>query len=59
MNNNNSRSNLRNGAKSFSRILKYMVKNNKVAWFFVVVCIVISAFAQMQGMVFIQSLVDD
>ena len=59
MNNNNSKSNLRNGAKSFSRILKYMVKNNKAAWFFVVVCIVISAFAQMQGMVFIQSLVDD
>ena len=59
MNHNNSKSNLRNGAKSFSRILKYMVANNKVAWFFVVVCIVISAFSQMQGMVFIQSLVDD
>ena len=31
------RSNLRNGAKSFSRLLKYMVSTNKVAWFFVVV----------------------
>ena len=41
MNHNNSKSNLRNGAKSFSRILKYMVANNKVAWFFVVVCIFI------------------
>lgn len=53
------RSNLRNGAKSFSRLLKYMVSTNKVAWFFVVVCIIVSAYAQMQGMVFIQSLVDD
>lgn len=53
------RSNFRNGAKSFSRLLKYMVSTNKVAWFFVVVCIIVSAYAQMQGMVFIQSLVDD
>lgn len=56
---NESKSNLRNGAKSFSRVLKYMVANNKAAWFFVIVCIIVSAFAQMQGMVFIQSLVDD
>ena len=53
------RSNLKNGAKSFSRLLKYMISANKVAWFFVVVCIILSAYAQMQGMVFIQSLVDD
>ena len=53
------RSNLKNGAKSFARLLKYMRGSNKVAWFFVIVCILVSAFAQMQGMVFIQSLVDD
>lgn len=53
------KSNLRNGAKSFSRLLKYMISANKAAWFFVVVCIILSAYAQMQGMVFIQSLVDD
>ncbi len=53
------RSNLKNGAKSFARLLKYMIGSNKVAWFFVIVCILVSAFAQMQGMVFIQSLVDD
>ena len=53
------RRNYRNGAKSFSRLLKYMVSTNKVAWFFGVVCIIVSAYAQMQGMVFIQSLVDD
>ena len=56
---NENKSNLRNGAKSFSRVLKYMIANNKVAWLFVIVCIIVSAFAQMQGMVFIQSLVDD
>lgn len=53
------RSNLKNGAKSFARLLKYMIGNNKVAWLFVIICIFVSAFAQMQGMVFIQSLVDD
>lgn len=53
------RSNLKNGAKSFARLLRYMIGSNKIAWFFVIVCILISAFAQMQGMVFIQSLVDD
>lgn len=56
---NDNKSNLRNGAKSFSRLLKYMISANKVACFFVVVCIILSAYAQMQGMVFIQSLVDD
>lgn len=53
------RSNLKNGAKSFARLLRYMIGSNKIAWFFVIVCILVSAFAQMQGMVFIQSLVDD
>lgn len=53
------KSNLKNGAKSFFRLLKYMIGNNKIAWFFVIICILVSAYAQMQGMVFIQSLVDD
>ena len=36
-----------------------MVKNYKFSFFIVVVCIVISAVATMQGMLFVQSLVDD
>ena len=41
------------------RLLAYMVRNYKVSFCIVVVCIVISAFATMQGMLFVQSLVDD
>ena len=41
------------------RLLAYMVKNYKVSFCIVVVCIVVSAFATMQGMLFVQSLVDD
>ena len=59
MNNINVKSNLKNGASSLVRLLKYMIKVNKLSMLFVVICIFISAFAQMQGMVFIQSLVDD
>nr|WP_294464610.1 ABC transporter ATP-binding protein [uncultured Sellimonas sp.] len=36
-----------------------MVRNYKVSFGIVVVCIVVSAFATMQGMLFVQSLVDD
>lgn len=41
------------------RLLAYMVKNYKFSFLVVVVCIVIGAFATMQGMLFVQSLVDD
>ena len=41
------------------RLLAYMVRNYKVSFGIVVVCIVVSAFATMQGMLFVQSLVDD
>lgn len=41
------------------RLLTYMVKNYKFSFFVVVVCIVISAVATMQGMLFVQTLVDD
>ena len=59
MNDINVKSNLKNGTSSLIRLLKYMIKVNKLSMLFVVICIFISAFAQMQGMVFIQSLVDD
>lgn len=49
-------------AKTFyvlKRLLSYMVKNYKFSFLIVVICIVIGAFATMQGMLFVQSLVDD
>ncbi|HIZ23209.1 MAG TPA: ABC transporter ATP-binding protein/permease [Candidatus Blautia faecigallinarum] len=41
------------------RLLKYMISNYKFSFLMVVLCIVIGAFATMQGMLFVQSLVDD
>ena len=41
------------------RLLTYMVKNYKFSFLVVVICIIIGAFATMQGMLFVQSLVDD
>ena len=41
------------------RLLIYMVKNYKFSFFMVVVCILAGAVATMQGMLFVQSLVDD
>lgn len=41
------------------RLLTYMVKNYKVSFGMVVLCIIVSAFATMIGMLFVQSLVDD
>lgn len=41
------------------RLLKYMISNYKFSFLVVVVCIIVGAFATMQGMLFVQSLVDD
>ncbi len=41
------------------RLLAYMIRNYKVSFAAVVVCIIIGAIATMQGMLFVQSLVDD
>lgn len=41
------------------RLLTYMVKNYRFSFGIVVICIVASAIATMQGMLFVQSLVDD
>ena len=41
------------------RLLSYMIKNYRFSFLAVVVCIIIGAFATMQGMLFVQSLVDD
>lgn len=41
------------------RLLTYMVSNYKFSFLMVVICILIGAVATMQGMLFVQSLVDD
>lgn len=41
------------------RLLKYMIRYYKFSFLIVVICIVVGAFATMQGMLFVQSLVDD
>ena len=41
------------------RLLTYMIKNYKFSFAAVVICIITGAFATMQGMLFVQSLVDD
>lgn len=41
------------------RLLSYMIVNYKFSFLIVVICIVIGAFATMQGMLFVQALVDD
>lgn len=41
------------------RVLKLMIQSYKFSFFMVVVCIILGAFATMQGMLFVQSLVDD
>lgn len=52
----------KNQKMSFSvlkRLIKYMISNYKFSFLVVVICIIVGAFATMQGMLFVQSLVDD
>ena len=41
------------------RLLTYMITNYRFSFLAVVACIIVGAFATMQGMLFVQSLVDD
>lgn len=41
------------------RLLAYMVRNYRFSFLVVIICIMVGAFATMQGMLFVQSLVDD
>lgn len=41
------------------RLLLYMIKNYRFSFLVVVICIITGAIATMQGMLFVQSLVDD
>lgn len=46
-------------AKMLPRVLKYMLENYKFSFAVVVVCIVISAIANLKGLTFMQTLIDD
>ena len=48
-----------NPGKTLKRTLGYMLKNYKFQFLLVVVCIVITAFATLEGSLFMQSLIDD
>ena len=49
----------RNSLYVLKRLLAYMIHNYKFSFCAVVICIIAGAFATMQGMLFVQSLVDD
>ncbi len=46
-------------AKMLPRVLKYMLENYKFSFAVVVICIVISAIANLKGLTFMQTLIDD
>ncbi len=49
----------RNSLYVLKRLLAYMIHSYKFSFCAVVICIIAGAFATMQGMLFVQSLVDD
>ncbi len=54
-----SRPKVENPGKVMKRLLGYMLKNYKIQFFIVVVCIIITACTTLRGMLFMQSLIDD
>ncbi len=48
----------KNPMKILGRVLAYMLKNYKFSFFVVVVCILVAAIANVQGMTFMQTLID-
>mgnify|MGYP005788158971 FL=1 len=54
-----SRPKVENPGKIMKRLLGYMLKNYKIQFFIVVVCIIITACTTLRGMLFMQSLIDD
>ena len=50
---------VKNPGKSLGRILRYTFKNYKIHMIIVFICIIVSVLANVQGTLFIQSLIDD
>lgn len=53
------KSNVKNPGKLFTRILRYILKNYKIHMIVVVACIFIGVLANVQGTMFMQTLIDD
>ena len=45
--------------KTFKRLMKYITKNYKKQFIFVIICIIISAIANVLGSAFLETLIDD
>ena len=50
---------VKNPGKNLGRILRYTFKNYKIHMIIVFICIIVSVLANVQGTLFIQSLIDD
>lgn len=48
-----------NPGQTFSRLMKYVLKNYKIHYIIVIVCIIISVLANVQGTMFMKNLIDD
>ena len=46
-------------SKVLGQVLRYMLKNYKLSFLVVVICIIASALCTLQGMLFTQALIDD
>lgn len=57
--NNKKKADMRTLTPTLMRVLRYMLKNYKLAFSVVVICIIGSALATLRGTLFLQSLIDD
>lgn len=53
------RKTVENPLKVLSRVLKFMISSYKFSFFIVVVCIIAAALANLKGLTFMQTLIDD
>ena len=50
---------IKNPGKLLARLLKTVISRYAVLWVIVLICLLLSVFANTQGTMFIQSLIDD
>ena len=53
------KSGVKNPGKIFSRLMKYVIKNYGIHYLIVIICIIVSVLANVQGTLFMQTLIDD
>ena len=49
---------IKHPGKTFARVMKYVLKDYGVHYFFVVICILITVYASLQGTMFMRTLID-